>query len=132
MYAKDSSQAKYQLFINKHGDVGLRHYSYSKVFVEYLNDMDDIYKNSKESNLNKERKRLIVFYDVIADMCSNKNLQQIVTELFITSRKSSISHIFITQSYFAIPKNIRLNSTSHFIMKIPNKQEFQQLAFNHS
>ena len=78
------------------------------------------------------RKVLIVFDDMIADMLSNKKLNPIVTELFIRGRKLNISLVFITQSYFAVPKNIRLNSTHYFIMKIPNKQELQQIAFNHS
>ena len=94
--------------------------------------MDDIYKNIEEYNPNKKRKILIVFDDMIADMLSNKKLNPIVTELFIRGRKLNISLVFITQSYFAVPKNIRLNSTHYFIMKIPNKQELQQIAFNHS
>ena len=69
---------------------------------------------------------------MIADMLSNKNLNPAVTELFIRDRKLSISLVFITESYFAVPKHIRLNSTHYFIMKIPNKQEIQQIAFNHS
>ena len=94
--------------------------------------MDDIYKNIEEYNPNKKRKILIVFDDMIADMLSNKKLNPIVTELFIRGRKLNISLVFITQSYFAVPKNIRLNSMHYFIMKIPNKQELQQIAFNHS
>ena len=74
----------------------------------------------------------MVFDDMILDMLSNKKLNPVVTELFIRGRKLSISLVFITQSYFAVPKNIRLNSTHYFIMKIPNKQEIQQIAFNHS
>ena len=69
---------------------------------------------------------------MIADMLSNKKLNPIVTELFIRGRKLNISLVFITQSYFAVPKNIRLNSTHYFVMKIPNKRELQQIAFNHS
>ena len=65
-------------------------------------------------------------------MLSNKKLNPIVTELFIRRRKLNISFVFITQFYFAVPKNIRQNSTHHFIMKIPNKRELQQIAFNHS
>ena len=68
----------------------------------------------------------------MADMLSNKKLNPIVTELFIRGRKLNISLVFITQSYFAVPKNIRLNSTHYFVMKIPNKRELQQIAFNHS
>ena len=94
--------------------------------------MDDIYKNIEVYNPNKKHKILTVFGDMIADMLSNKKLNQTVTELFITDRKLKISLIFITQSYFVIPKNIRLNSTQYFTMKIPNKQELQQIAFNYS
>ena len=94
--------------------------------------MDDIYKNIEEYNPNKKQKILIVFDDMIADMLSNKNLNTIVTELFIGGRKLNISLVFITQSLFAVPKNIRLNSTHYFAMKIPNKRELQQIAFNHS
>ena len=60
---------------------------------------------------------------MIADMFGNKKLNRIVTELFIRSRKVNISIVFITQSYFVMPKNIRLNSTNYFFIKIPNKQE---------
>ena len=69
---------------------------------------------------------------MIADMLYNKRLNPIVTELFTRGRKLNISFVFIAQSYFAVPKNIRLNSTRYFIMKIPNKKELQQIAFSHS
>ena len=94
--------------------------------------MEDIYKNIEEHNPNKKRKILIVFVDMIANMLTNKNVNSIVTELFIRGRKLNISLVFITQSYFAVPKNIRLDSTHYFILKIPNKNELQQIAFNHS
>ena len=69
---------------------------------------------------------------MIADMINNNKLNAIVTELFIRGRKLNISIVFITQSYFKVPKDVRLNSTHFFIMKIPNKREFQQIALNHS
>ena len=69
---------------------------------------------------------------MIADMLSNQKLNPIVTELFIRSIKLNNSFFFVTKSYFAVPKNVRLNSTHCFIMKITNKQEPQQIAFNHS
>ena len=93
--------------------------------------MNDIYKNIEDYNPNKKRKILIVF-DMIADMLSNKKNNPIVTELFIRDRKLNISTVFITQSYFAVPKNIRLNSTHYFFMKISSKRELQQISFNHS
>ena len=83
--------------------------------------MDDIYENIEEYNPIKKRKILIVFDNMIADMLSNKELNPIVTELFIRGRKPNISLVFITQYYFAVSKNIRLNSRHCFIMKIPNK-----------
>ena len=69
---------------------------------------------------------------MIADMLSNKNLNRIVSELVIKGRKLNIYLVFIIQSYFAVPVNIRLNSTHYFVMKIPNSRELQQIAFNNS
>ena len=83
--------------------------------------MDDIYKNIEKYNSNKKRKILIVFDDMIADMLSNKKINP--TELYIRQRKSNIFLAFITQSFFAVQKNIRINSTSYFVMKIPNKRD---------
>ena len=68
---------------------------------------------------------------MIANMINNKKLNSIVTELFIKSRKLNISLVFITQSYFKFPKDVRLNSTHFFIMKILNKRELQQIVLNH-
>ena len=70
----------------------------------------------------------MVFDDMIAKMLSNKKFDPIVTESFIRSRKLNISLVFITESYFAVPKNIRLNSTHYFIMKIPNRRDLQQIS----
>ena len=70
---------------------------------------------------------LIVFDYMIADMLSNKKFNPVATELFIRGRKLNLSIVFITQSYFAFPKNIRLTSTLYFVMKIPNKRELQQI-----
>ena len=83
--------------------------------------MDDIYKNIEEYNRFKKRKILIAFDDMITDILSNEKLNSIVIELFFGGRKLNISLDFITQSYFAVPKTIRLNYTHYFIMKIPNK-----------
>ena len=92
----------------------------SKAFIEYSNAIDDVYKNIEEYNQNKNRKILLVFDEMIADMFCNKKPNTIVTKLFIGGRKLNIYLVFITQSYFAVPKNIRLNSTHYFAMKIPN------------
>ena len=108
------------------------HVNDSKAFIEYSNNMDNIYKNIEEYNPNKKRKILIVFDDMFADMLSNKKLNSIVTELFIRIRKLNISLVFIAQSYFKVPKDIILNTTHFFIMKISKKRELQQIAFNNS
>ena len=94
--------------------------------------MLDVYKNIEEYNIGKKRKILIVFDDKIADMINNKNLYSIVTEVFIRGRKLNISLVFITQSYFKVAKDVRLNSTHFFIIKIPNKRDLQQIALYHS
>ena len=100
--------------------------------MEYSNDMQDVYKNIEEYNPDKENKVLIVFDDMIADVINNKILNPIVPELFIRGRKLNISIVLITQSYLKVPKDVRLNATHFFIMKIPNKRELQQIAVNHS
>ena len=121
-----------QNIINKHEKVGLNHYDDPKAFTEYSNDMQDVYKNIDEFKVDKERKILLVFDHMIADMINNKKLNSIVTELFIRGRKLNISLAFITQSYFKVPKDVRLNSTQIFNMLIPNKRELQQISLNHS
>ena len=94
--------------------------------------MDDVYENIDHYNPNRKIKILIVFDDMIADIMTNKKLQSIIKELFIRCRKINISPVFITQSYFSVPKDVRLNLTHYFIMKINNKGELQNIAINHS
>ena len=94
--------------------------------------MQDVYKTDKEYNIDKERKILRFFDDIIADMINHKKLNSIVTDLFIRGRKLNISLVFITKSFFKVPKNVRLNSTHFSIMNIPNKKEIQQIALNQS
>ena len=69
---------------------------------------------------------------MIADIKTNKKFQSIIKELFVRCRKINISLVFITQSYFSVPKDVRLNSTHYLIMKINNKRELQNIATNHS
>ena len=125
LYAKDPYDAKYQYLINKCEKVGLDHFKDPRAFMEYSNDIQDVYKNIKDYNPNKKRKILIVFDNMIADMINNEKLNPVVTELFIRGRKLNISIVFITQSYFKVPKDVRLNYTCLLIMKIPNKRELQ-------
>ena len=123
LYAKNPCEAKYQYLINIREKVGLKCF---KAFIEYSNDMH-VYKNINEYNVGKDRKILIVFDDMIADMIHNKKLNSIVTELLIRGRKLNFSLVFITQSYFKVPKDVRLNTTHFFIAKIPNKRELNKL-----
>ena len=132
MYAKDPYEAKYQYLINKRESVAINHSKDPKTFIEYSNDMRNVYKSINHYNLNRENKVLIVFDDMIADMIQNKKLNSIVTELFIRGRKLNIYLVFITQSYFKVPKDVRLNTSHFFITKIPNKRELQQITINHS
>ena len=128
LYAKDPYEKKNQYLINKREKVGLNHFNDPKAFMEYSNDMQDVYKNIEDYNPIRKRKILIVFDDMI----NNNKLNPIVMELFIRGRKLNISIVFITQSYFKVPKDVRLHSTHFFIMKVPNKRELQQIALNHS
>ena len=121
LYAKDPYDAKYQFLINKRESTGLNHFNDPKAFIEYSNDIQDVYKNIGEYNAGKKRKILIIFGDMIADMINNKKLNSIVTKLFIKGRKLNISLVFIRQSYFKVPKDVRLNTTRYFITKVPNK-----------
>ena len=84
------------MLINKRESTGLKYLNDRKAFIEYSNDMDDIYENIEEYNPNKKRKILIAFGDMIADMLSNKKLKPVVTGLFIRGRKLNISLVFIT------------------------------------
>ena len=118
MYAKNPYECKYQYFINKRDGAGINHFRDPNAFIEYSNDMCNVYKNINHYNPDKENKILILFDDMIADMIKNKKLNSIVTELFIREKKLDISLVFITQLYFKVPKDIRLNNTHFFITKI--------------
>ena len=125
MYAKDPYQDKYQFLTNKRESIGLKYFNGSKAFIQYSNDMQNVYKNIDEYNPDKKAKIIIVFDDMIADMIYNKKLNSIVTKLFIKGRKLNISLVFITLSYFRVANDIRLTATHFFVMKIPNKRELQ-------
>ena len=130
--AKDLRESKYEYLIKKRENVGIKHVSNPNAFIECSNTMDDVYKNIHDYNPNRKRKILIVFDDMFEDIKSNKKFQAIIEELFIRCRKINISLVFITQSYFSVPKDVRLNSTHYLIMKINNKRELQNIAINHS
>ena len=94
--------------------------------------MDDIYENIDDYNPKRKRKLLTVLNDMIADIKTNKKFQSITKELFIRCRKLNASLVCITQAYFPVPKDVRLNSTHYLIMKINNQRELQNIAINDS
>ena len=132
LYAKDLSEPKYEYLIRNRKNAGIKHLNDSKAFVECSNTMNDVYEKIDNYNPNRKRKVLVVFDDMIADIMTNKKFQSIIKELFISCRKLNISLVFITQSYFSVPKDVRLNSTHYLIMKINNRRELQNIATNHS
>ena len=94
--------------------------------------MADVYENIDDYNLSRKRKILFAFDEMIEDIMSNKKLQAIIKWLFIRCRKLNISLVFITQSYFSVPKDVGLNSTHYLIMKISSRKELQNIVINHS
>ena len=114
-------KSKYQLFINEREKVGINKLKNPKAFTDYSQRIYDLYENLEDYNKTKKRKVLIVFHDMTADMEANKKLSVILIELSLRGRKLNISLIFVSQSYFKVPKTIGLNVTDYFIMKIPNK-----------
>ena len=122
LYAKDLYEAKYQYLIKIREKVRIDHHNDLRAYIEYSNDMRDVYKYINYYNPDRKNKILIVFDNMIADMIHNKKLDSIVTELFIRGRKLNISFVFMTQSYFKVPKDFRLNTkrfrlnTTHFFI----------------
>ena len=127
MYAKAPYEAKYQYLINIREKVRIDHHDDLKAYIEYSNDIHEIYKNINEYNPDKENKIIVVFDDMTADMINNKKLNSIVTELFIRGSKLNISIVFMTQSYFKVPKNVTLKTNHFFIAKILNKKELREI-----
>ena len=94
--------------------------------------MGGVYNNIDDYNTKRKRGILIMFCDMIADIMTNKRFEVIIKELFLRCRKLIISLVFISDFYFSVSKEVRLNSTHYLIMKIHNKRELQQIAINHS
>ena len=118
------------MLINGREKAGIKKLKSPKEVMNYSQTIDDAYENLEYYNQTKKRKVLIVFDDMTEDVESNKNLYPIVTELFLRGRKLNISLVFISQSYFRVPKSIRQNATYYSITKIPKKRELQQIALN--
>ena len=132
LYAKDLSEPKYDFLINKREQAGMKNLNDPHAFIEYSNDMDDGLDDINNYHKNRDKKVLIVFDDMIADIMSSKKFKAIIKELFIRCRKLNISIVFITQSYFRTPKDARLNSTHYVIMKIQSRKELQNIAQENS
>ena len=115
LYAKDLSKSKYEYLINNRENAVIEHLNDSKAFIDCSNTINDVYENVDDYNLNRKRKVFIVFGDMIANIMTNKKFQSIIKELFIRCRKINISLIFMSQSYFSVPKDVRLNSTHYLI-----------------
>ena len=132
LYARDISEPKYEYLIKKRKDAGIKNLNDPNAFIQCFNSMDDVFENIHDYNPSRRRKVLIDFDYMIADIMANKKFQATIKELFIRCRKQNISLVFITESYFSVPKDVRLNSRHYLIMKINNKRELQNISINHS
>ena len=132
LYKNDLTEPKYQFLIEKRKNAGIKYLNDQKAFIERPNSMDDVYEDIDEYNPTRKRKICFVFDDMIADIMSNKTFQAAVEELFIRCRKLNILLVFMSQSYFSIPRDVRLNLLHYLIMKINKKRELQNIAINHS
>ena len=122
LYAKDLHEPKYEYLINKREQAGIKNLNDPHAFIEYSDDMNDVLNDINNYNKNRDKKVLIVFDDMIADIEYNKNFKRIIKELFYRALKINVSIVFITQSYFRASKDARLNSTHYILMNIGNKK----------
>ena len=127
LYAKDIHEPKYEYLINKREQAGIKNLNDPKAFIEYSDDMDDVFDDVNNYNQNRDKKVLIVFDDMIADIEYYTNFKRIIKELFYRTRKINVSIVFITQWYFRALKDARLNSTHYILMKIGNKKELKRI-----
>ena len=128
LYAKDLAEPKCKYLINKREEAGIKSLNDPKAFIEYSDDMNDVYDDISNYNKKRGKKVLIVFDDMIADIEHNKDFKKMIKELFYRGRKLNISIVFIMQSYFRALKDARLNSMHYLLMKIDNKKELRSIA----
>ena len=112
--------------------MGIKNLNNSHAFMEYSNDINDVLENINNYNKNGDKKVLITFGNMIADIMRSEKFKATVKELFIRCRKLNTSIVFIRQSYFRTPKDARLNSTHYILMKIGNKKELKSIAEENS
>ena len=122
LYAKDINEPKYEYLVNKREQAGIKNLNDPHAFIEYSDDMDDVFDDINNYNKNRDKKVLIVFDDMIADIEYNKKFKRIIKELFYRARIINVAIVFITQSYFRALKDARLNSTNYILMNIGNKK----------
>ena len=120
------------MLIDKRGKVGINFNNDPTAFIEYSNSMDDILSDIEDYNKKRKRNILIIFDDMISHVMLDRRTQQILKGLFIRCRKLNISLCFLTQSYFSVPKDVRLNCTLYILFKLNNRRELQNIAIDHS
>ena len=118
----------HEYLTSRREQAGIKNLNDPKAFIEYSGDMNDVLHDINNYNKNRDKKVLIVFDDMIADIEYNKNFKRIFKELFYRARKINVSIVFITQSYFRALKDARLNSAHYILMKIGNKKELKRIA----
>ena len=128
LYAKDLHEPKYEYLINKREQAGIKNLNDPHAFIDNSDDMNDVLDDINNYNKNRDKKVLIVFDDMIADIEYNKNFKRIIKELFCGTRKINVSIVFIMQSYFRALKDARVNSTHYITMKINNKKQLKRTA----
>ena len=129
---KDLLEFKYNHLVKVRTEAGLKSLNDPFAFIQASDTMDEIYENIEDYNKERKRKVLIVFDDMISHVMSDKKAQQVLKELFIRCRKVNISLCFLTQYYFIVSKDVRLNCIHYIIFKLNNKRELQNIAINHS
>ena len=127
---KDLEERKYKLLIDTE-KAGINFNNDPNASIEYSNSMDDILSDIEDYNKKRKRKVLIMFDDMISHVMSDKKAQQILKDLLIRCRKLNISLCFLTQSYFSVEKNVRLNCTHYILFKLNNTRELQNIAIDH-
>ena len=120
------------MLIDKREKTGINFNNDPNAFIEYSNSIDDVLSNIEDHNKKRKRKVLIVFDNMISHVMSDRRAQQILKDSFIRCRKLNISLCFLTQSYFSVPKDVRLNCTHYILFKLNKKRELQNIAINHS
>ena len=128
LYAKDIGEDKYNYLINKREQAGIKNLNDPKAFIEFSDDMSDAPDDIKNYTKNRDKKVRTVYDDMMSDIDYNTDFKKIIKELSFRGRTINISIVFITQLYFRVLKDARLNSTHYILMKISNKKELKRIA----